>query len=82
MVYIIAMLVYFGVVEPHYSVYRGLIFSNMVNCHQYVENHQAEMSHELWETHKESRIGDETRKLKNFRIECVLKKAPPMWKDV
>ena len=80
--YILAMLIYFGVEAPHYTVYQGLSFSTMENCQQYVEKHQAEMSHELWDMHRESRIGDEMRKLRSFRIECALKNPPPTWKEV
>ena len=82
MVYIIAMLIYFGVAEPHYSVYQGLTFSNMENCHQYVEKHQAEMSHELWELHKEAQIDSKSHKLKSFLIYCVGEKPNPAWKEI
>ena len=82
MVYIIAMLIYFGVETPHYTVYQGLTFSNMENCQQYVEKHKPEMSHELWERHHETVIEEETHKLKKFGIQCVEDKPPPTWKEV
>ena len=82
MVYIIAMLIYFGVETPHYTVYQGLTFSNLENCQQYVEKHQAEMSHELWGMHKEAQIEGKSHKLRSFLIDCVKDKPDPAWKEV
>ena len=82
MVYIIAMLIYFGVEAPNYTVYQGITFSNLENCQQYVDKHQPEMSHELWERHKETQIEDKIYKLKNFAIQCAVDKPPPTWKEV
>ena len=82
MFYILAALVYFGVEDPHYSVYRGLAFSTMENCQQYLEKHRPEMSHELWEVHSEAEIEGEIRKLKKFGIQCVAERPPPSWKEV
>jgi hypothetical protein len=82
MVYIIAMLVYFGVAEPHYSVYQGIIFSNMENCQQYVEKNKLEMSHELWKKHKEAQINNKPHKLNTFLIDCIEEEPDPSWKEV
>ena len=82
MVYIIAMLLYFGAEDPRYTVYQGITFSNMENCLQYVEEHKPEMSHELWETHKETEIDGEIHKLRKFAIQSAAEKPPPSWKEV
>ena len=82
MFYILAMLVYFGVEDPHYSVYQGLAFSTMENCQQYLEKYRPEMSHDLWEMHKDAEIDGEIRKLKKFGIQCVAERPPPTWKEV
>ena len=82
MVYIIAMLIYFGVEDPYYTAYQGLTFSNTANCLQYVEEHKPEMSHTLWDRHKETRIGDRTYKLKSFKVMCLQEKPRPEWKEV
>jgi len=82
MVYIIAMLIYFGVEEPHYTVYQSLTFSNLENCQQYVDKHLPEMNQSLWDRHKETEIDGEIRKLRSFRLDCVKKKPPSTWKEV
>ena len=82
MVHIVAMLIYFGVEEPHYTVYQGLTFSNMENCQQYLKTHKPEISHELWEVHSETEIDGEIHKLKKFGIQCVEDSPPPTWKEV
>ena len=82
MVYIIAVLLYFGVEDPYYTAYQGLTFSNMENCQQYVEKHKPDMSHDLWEKHKETRIGEEIHKLKSFKVMCLQEKPRPEWKEV
>jgi len=80
--YILAVLVYFGVEDPHYSVYQGLAFSTMENCQQYLEKNRPEMSHDLWEVHSETEIDGEIHKLKKFGIQCVAERPPPSWKEV
>ena len=82
MFYILAKLLYFGVEDPHYSVYQGLAFSTMENCQQYLEKYRPEMSHDLWEMHKDAEIDGEIRKLKKFGIQCVAERPPPSWKEV
>jgi len=82
MAYIIAMLIYFGVEDPHYTVYQGLTFSNLENCQQYLEKHKPEMSHDLWELHKEAEIEGKIHKLRTFGIQCVAERPPPSWKEV
>ena len=82
MFYILAILLYFGVEDPRYSVYQGLAFSTMENCQQYLEKHRPEMSHDLWETHKETEVGGKSHKLRRFGIQCVAETPPPSWKEV
>ena len=82
MFYILAILVYFGVEDPRYSVYQGLAFSTMENCQLYLEKYKPEMSHDLWETHKETEVEGESHKLKKFGIQCVAETPPPSWKEV
>ena len=82
MVYIIAILLYFGVADPHYTVYQGMTFSNMENCQQYMEKYQLEMSNELWNIHKETQIDGQTHKLRSFLIDCVQEKPNPAWKEI
>ena len=82
MVYIIAVLIYFGLEDPYYTVYQGITFSNLENCQQYVEKHRPEMSHELWDTHRETWVEDQSHKLKNFRVMCTQDKPKPEWKEI
>ena len=82
MFYILAILLYFGVEDPRYSVYQGLAFSTMENCQQYLEKYKPEMSHDLWETHKETEVEGKSHKLRRFGIQCVAETPPPSWKEV
>ena len=40
------------------------------------------MSHDLWETHKETEAEGESHKLRKFGIQCVAETPPPSWKEV